>query len=284
MYYLLNFEKFLGIKFIKVLIFVFLSLFFIFNIFSFASSQKTVTFSIYPLFYAFKDLVGEEIYSQYNYNVLINSTFDHHNFDLKPYVVKQTKNSKFIFFIGTLEIEKEFLKIIPSNKVVLFYKFFGNSHNDPHIWVSLKNYSKIVNHMYKYIYNSDLKIDKNKLYYNYKIIQQNINHLDKLLEKQFKYFRDNNIGVYSYHNEFYYFSKDYGFPIKPLFKNEEDISFKYIDQLLSEMKKNKYNIIILPPYYDNKVKDYISKKIDNVKFVNINTNSSYVEYKNLLIK
>jgi len=260
-----------------------ISLFFLFfYLLTFSFSKEVITFSLYPLFYLFRDIVGYDIYSRYEYNILVPSNFDHHNFDIKPLVVKRAKDSEACFFVGTLEIEKQFLKILPSDRVVVFNKYFSD-YKDPHIWVSVKNLKKVAKYMYEYLTNSS-KFSNSISDFGYQLTIKKLDVLDKALEERFKTFKERRIGVYSYHNEFYYLGKDYNFEIKPLFINEEDISFRHIDTLINEMKKNRANLIILPPYYDQRVRDYINKKIDNAVFIQLNTNGHYMEYEKLLVR
>lgn len=258
---------------IKILLFFMIIL-------AFAFSKDVYTFSINPLFGFFSALMGKQ--KDYVYNVILSSSFDHHSLDLKPSTVKNMKNSKKVFVVGTLEIEKEILKIIDKNKVFNLKEYIKLIDDDPHLWISVKNSKRIIELLYKEI-STEFKVS-NQLYDNYRKEYRKFVDLDKKFESFFK--KNNSIVILSYHNEFRYFAKDYGVMIIPIFMHEEDISpkaLKDITKKISLIHKNVF--LIVPPYYDRKVVDYITKNANNLKVIVFNSNSInlYEEFRKLYV-
>ncbi|MCS7165924.1 MAG: zinc ABC transporter substrate-binding protein [Candidatus Calescibacterium sp.] len=252
------------VKYIKIITFLFL--FFLGTVFS----KEIITFSINPLLGFYYEIVGHENKNKWKYNVLIDSSFDHHHFDIKPSKFKMIKDSKALFLIGTLELDREVLKITNIKDKIILSNYLEIYNSDPHIWISVKNCKKIIQIMYNYLY-SNQKINRNELYQNYSKLYRRYDDLDKRLHSSFKQKR---IIIFSYHNEFGYISRDYGVNIIPLFKNEEDISPRYLQDLIRRIRSYKQNVhIILPVYYDKKVINYIKKELNNINFTIFNSNS-----------
>lgn len=238
-------------------------------------SKDIITFSINPLLGFYQEMVGYENKDKWKYNVVIDSAFDHHHFDIKPSKMRLIKDSKLLFLVGTLELDKEIVKITKTKDKVILSSYLEIHNNDPHVWISVKNCKKIIQVIYNHLY-SNQKISKNELYQNYRRLYRKYDDLDKKLYTSFK---QKKIIIFSYHNEFGYISRDYGVNIIPLFKNEEDISIKHLQEVIKKIKSYKQNVyIILPVHYDKKVIDYVKKNLNNVSFIIFNSNSINIYY------
>ncbi|MCS7244350.1 MAG: metal ABC transporter substrate-binding protein [Candidatus Calescibacterium sp.] len=245
----------------KILVFIFLLLFI-------ASSKNLVTFSINPLMGFYKDLVGNGK-NKWEYNVLLGSSFDHHHFDIRPGDIKKIKDSKFLVFIGTLELEREVMKMVKNKEKIVLTDYLEVYDGDPHVWVSVKNSKKIVQVIYNYLYS---KMDKKELYQNYRNLYKKYDEIDKRFTILFS---KKDLPIFSYHNEFGYISRDYGIKINSLFEHEEDISPKHLKEMIKKLRSygNRKVYIILPPHYDEKVVNYIKNNSKNVEFIVFNSNS-----------
>ncbi|MEN3015616.1 MAG: metal ABC transporter substrate-binding protein [bacterium] len=267
----------------KVTSFIKFAILYLFLILGVVYSKAKVVFSIEPLFGIFHQIIGNKIY-EFDYTILVQQDFDHHHFDMKPSMVQKIKTSNMVFVVGTLEIETKILNLVDKNKVFKTTEFLKTNNNDPHLWISVRNCKIIIAKMYEYLVKH--KISSQEIYTNYRELYRAYSDLDKIFTRklQEKFASKRNIGIFSYHNEFGYFSRDYNLNMQPLFEYEEDISPSAFDKILKKMTSYEKNYVILPPYYDEKVKQKIQTKIKNVHFIVFNSNSKdlYGEFRKLL--
>jgi zinc transport system substrate-binding protein len=225
------------------------------------SYKKSILVSVLPIKFVLNNILSKNT-KDYNIEVILKSGIDHHSVDLSPNLIKKLNSFNYILTFNSLEIEKLLLKKIDKNKLIDLYNdsYFENDH---HVWLSLKNLKKIYLNTYTFLYN----IDKN----NYKYYKEN---LDKVIAKIELYNTlllnktKNYKGKYilTYHNEYYYFAKDYNLNIISLqYNDESEISLKDIQKITDLIKQDKIAFILTSDYYDNsiffKLLDKVNKKI-----------------------
>ncbi len=268
----------------KILKFLFIKIIFVFFIFFLVFAKDVITFSINPLYGIFIELVGNN--QKFEYNILADH-LDHHHFDISPVKMKKLQQSKIAFFIGTLELEGKILlakKDNPQN--ILVFSNYVSYDNDPHLWVSVKNFIKMIDTTFNYLYsNKKLKnLNKKELYNNYKKLYSKYVNLDKKLTEFFKNNRD--ILILAHHNEFFYFSRDYNIKIEPIFNYESELSARDLEKISKKLKTYKKVYLILPSDNEKKLIQYVKSINPNVKFIIFNSNSVdlYNQFKNFILE
>jgi zinc transport system substrate-binding protein len=225
------------------------------------SYKKSILVSVLPIKFVLNNILSKNT-KDYNIEVILKSGLDHHSVDLSPNLIKKLNSFNYILTFNSLEIEKLLLKKVDKNKLIVLYND-NYLENDHHVWLSLKNLKKIYLNTYNFLYN----IDKN----NYKYYKEN---LDKVIAKIELYNTlllnktKNYKGKYilTYHNEYYYFAKDYNLNIISLqYNDESEISLKDIQKITDLIKQDKIAFILTSGYYDNsiflKLLDKANKKI-----------------------
>lgn len=247
----------------KSLFFIIFILFFYTNILSLAFSKeierskntkdisykKSILVSILPIKFVLNNILSKNT-KDYNIEVILKSGLDHHSVDLSPNLIKKLNSFNYILTFNSLDIEKLLLKKVDKNKLIVLYND-NYLENDHHVWLSLKNLKKIYLNTYNFLYN----IDKN----NYKYYKEN---LDKVIAKIELYNTlllnktKNYKGKYilTYHNEYYYFAKDYNLNIISLqYNDDSEISLKDIQKITDLINQDNIAFILTSVYYDNSV-------------------------------
>lgn len=230
------------------------------------SNKKEILVSVLPIKGILNNILGKNI-RKYNIEVIIKGGIDHHNIDLSPILIKKLNYFNYVLSFNTLEIEKILLTKVNKNKLINLYS--GDYIlNDPHVWLSLRNLRKIYFDTYNFIYG----IDKN----NYKYYKNNLDRIlvkielyDKLFEGKLK----SNKGRYilTYHNEYYYFARDYNLKVISLENNETEVSLRDIQKIVDLLKSGKVLFILTSPYYDGLVfEKLLSKGGRRVKIIKVN--------------
>jgi zinc transport system substrate-binding protein len=212
------------------------------------SCKKSILITVLPIKFVLNNILSKNT-QDYKIEVILKGGVDHHNIDLNPNLIKKLNSFNYILTFNSLEIEKLLLKKIDKNKLIDLYND-NYLENDPHIWLSLKNLKKIYLSTYNFLYN----IDKN----NYKYYRDNLNKVinkielyNTLLLNKTKNYKGKYI--LTYHNEYYYFAKDYNLNIISLQYNESEISLKDIQKITNLIKQDKIAFILTSVYYDNSV-------------------------------
>jgi zinc transport system substrate-binding protein len=212
------------------------------------SYKKSILVSVLPIKFVLNNILSKNT-KDYNIEVILKAGVEHHNIDLSPNLIKKLNSFNYILTFNSLEIEKLLSKKIDKNKLIDLYND-NYLENDPHIWLSLKNLKKIYLNTYNFLYN----IDKN----NYKYYRDNLNKVinkielyNTLLLNKTKNYKGKYI--LTYHNEYYYFAKDYNLNIISLQYNESEISLKDIQKITDLIKQDKIAFILTSAYYDNSV-------------------------------
>lgn len=224
------------------------------------SYKKSILITVLPIKFVLNNILSKNT-KDYNIEVILKGGEDHHNIDLSPNLLKKLNHFNYILTFNSLEVEKLLLKKINKNKLINLYKdnYF---ENDPHVWLSLKNLKKIYLNTFNFLYN----IDKS----NHKYYKDNLNRLiakielyDSLLLDKTKNYKGKYI--LTYHNEYYYFARDYNLNIISLQYNESEISLKDVQKITNLIKQDKIAFILTSTYYDNsiflKLLDKTNKKI-----------------------
>jgi zinc transport system substrate-binding protein len=225
------------------------------------SYKKSILVSVLPIKFVLNNILSKNT-KYYNIEVILKAGVEHHDIDLSPNLIKKLNSFNYILTFNSLGIEKLLLKKVDKNKLIVLYND-NYLENDHHVWLSLKNLKKIYLNTYNLLYN----IDKN----NYKYYKEN---LDKVIAKIELYNTlllnktKNYKGKYilTYHNEYYYFAKDYNLNIISLqYNDESEISLKDIQKITDLIKQDKISFILTSGYYDNsiffKLLDKANKKI-----------------------
>jgi zinc transport system substrate-binding protein len=225
------------------------------------SYKKSILVSVLPIKFVLNNILSKNT-QDYNIEVILKAGVEHHDIDLSPNLIKKLNSFNYILTFNSLDIEKLLLKKVDKNKLIVLYND-NYLENDHHVWLSLKNLKKIYLNTYNFLYN----IDKN----NYKYYKEN---LDKVIAKIELYNTlllnktKNYKGKYilTYHNEYYYFAKDYNLNIISLqYNDESEISLKDIQKITDLIKQDKIAFILTSGYYDNsiffKLLDKANKKI-----------------------
>jgi zinc transport system substrate-binding protein len=212
------------------------------------SYKNSILITVLPIKFVLNNILSKNT-QDYKIEVILKSGVDHHNIDLSPNLIKKLNSFNYILTFNSLEIEKLLSKKIDKNKLIDLYND-NYLENDPHIWLSLKNLKKIYLSTYNFLYN----IDKN----NYKYYRDNLNKVinkielyNTLLLNKTKNYKGKYI--LTYHNEYYYFAKDYNLNIISLQYNESEISLKDIQKITNLIKQDKIAFILTSVYYDNSV-------------------------------
>jgi zinc transport system substrate-binding protein len=212
------------------------------------SYKNSILITVLPIKFVLNNILSKNT-QDYNIEVILKGGVDHHNIDLSPNLIKKLNSFNYILTFNSLEIEKLLSKKIDKNKLIDLYND-NYLENDPHIWLSLKNLKKIYLNTYNFLYN----IDKN----NYKYYRDNLNKVinkielyNTLLLNKTKNYKGKYI--LTYHNEYYYFAKDYNLNIISLQYNESEISLKDIQKITDLIKQDKIAFILTSAYYDNSV-------------------------------
>jgi len=230
------------------------------------NKQINVLVSILPIKGVLYNIIKNDI-SKYKIEIIIDNPIDHHNIDFSSNLINKLNYSNYVLSFNSLELEKELSKKIDSNKLVSLYNSNYIS-NDPHVWLSLKNLKNIYLNTYNFLYNIDkvnINYYKNNLNKTLTIIELYHNYLSNKLKKyEGKY-------ILTYHNEYYYFARDYYLNIISYQYNETEPSLKELQNIVSLIKNEKIAFILSAPYYDNSVfNKLLNKAKKNIKIIVLN--------------
>ncbi len=264
------FVKFFYIFSLLILCFVFLG-----SLFSYSNyvnkntkndKKYNILVSVLPIKGILYNIVKDNI-NKYRIEVIIDNPTDHHNVDFSPVLINRINYSNYVLFFNSLELEKELSKKVSKYKLFNLY----NSNyilNDPHVWLSLKNLKNIYINTFNFLYNidkADINYYKNNLNKILTKIELYHNYLTNKLKKYKKKY------ILTYHNEYYYFAKDYNLNIVSYEYNETEPSLKDLQRIMDLIKQEKVAFILTTSYYDNSVfNKLLSKTKKNIKIVVLN--------------
>ncbi|MGC8734254.1 MAG: metal ABC transporter substrate-binding protein [bacterium] len=230
-------------------------------------NKNEILVSILPIKGVLSNILGKNI-KYYNIEVILKVGMGHHTTDISPVLIKKLNSFNYILSFNSLEIEK--ILLTKANKDKLINLYDGDYIlNDPHVWLSLKNLKKIYSNAYNLIYN----IDKS----NYKYYKSNLDKIlakielyDNLFKNKFKNSKDKYI--LTYHNEYYYFARDYNLKIISYEYNETEASLRDIQKIVKLINDDKILFILTTPYYNNAVfEKLLSKTKKRIKIVKVDS-------------
>ncbi|MEN3027838.1 MAG: metal ABC transporter substrate-binding protein [Aquificaceae bacterium] len=110
-------------------------------------SKELLLASTYPLYYPLRHMAGE----RFEVDLLIKAPADPHHYELKPEDMKRLQRSKVFFYLGVEGWERRVAgKVLKEGAVALYQgvEFIRvGKHADPHVWLSPKSYTRLVENM-----------------------------------------------------------------------------------------------------------------------------------------
>ncbi|MEJ5307881.1 MAG: zinc ABC transporter substrate-binding protein [candidate division WOR-3 bacterium] len=246
----------------------FILLFTLINLFSCndVKSKNTIIVStLFPISSFFQSLLDSTIVSV----SVLERNMDPHISDISPSNLKRISESKIFVLLGSkIEFEEknknQFL-IEAKNSIAINLSKSLSKVNDPHIWISLDNLKIFAKVLYDTLsfYNIVEKENLNKKFY---ILNNKIDSLKESLEKIIK---EKQIKIiFTDHNAFYYFGREFNIEIKTISDNEDEVSVKDLKDIYEKMSKEKLKIF----FYTNKSSENYAKNFEK----ELNAKSLYI--------
>lgn len=132
------------------------------------------------------------------------------------------------------------------------------SGNDPHIWLSIKNASTIIENIYEGL--SELDPENQNYYFENKTeYQKQLSDLDKEIEEALSGIKNRMFIVY--HSAWKYFARDYGLEEIAVESSGKEPTIKEIEQIIELAKANNIKVIFASPQFSTRSAEVITNEI-----------------------
>lgn len=220
------------------------------------NKNTVIVSTLFPISAFFQPLLDSTMVS----SSVLEKNMDPHISEISPSNFKRISESKIFVLLGSkIEFEEknknQFLKAAKNSIKINLSKTLTEVE-DPHIWLSLNNLKIFSKILYDTLLFYNI-VEKENLNKNFNILNSKIDSLKESIEQILKEKRLNII--FTDHNAFYYFGKEFNIEIKTISDNEDEVSVRDLKNIYEKMTKEKLKIF----FYTNKSSENYAKNFEN---------------------
>ncbi len=231
------------------------------NFFSCKDTNQNKKVSIVSTMYPVKAFLESILDTSIQNISVLDKNIDPHIADISPSSFEKISQSKIFIFLGSgIEFEEknknQFLNEAKNSIKIDLSKTLEEKY-DPHIWISLKNLKNFSKILYDTLSYYKI-VDQTTLDENIDLLNKKIDALEDSIKSVIEEKRIRKI--FTDHNAFLYFGKEFNLDLKTISDNEDEVSVKDLKNVQDEILKEKIRIFFYTnPSSENYAKNFESE-------------------------